>query len=165
MIWFRINRSKKSNQLIKNTKETKTIFLDNVLFIADLLISTVLLFSIFFKVYKPIVLNDDAILEMLLLELFQLFVFLIVLIISLIYCHRKQENKRIISRSLFLVNILFNLIVLFSFDLISNMEFKVHYNQIINNFINLIVIIIIFIYGIVTHIKISKENKKIIKEN
>jgi hypothetical protein len=165
MIWFRINRSKKSNQLIKNTKETKTIFLDIVLFVADLLIITVLLFSIFFKVYKPIVLNDDAILEMLLLELFQLFVFLIVLIISLIYCHKKQENKKIISRSLFVANVMFNAIFMLYFDLIFNLEFKVNYNQIINSMINLIVFTIIFIYSTVTHIKINKENRKIIKEN
>lgn len=151
------NNSRNPNN---NENGNRVIFLDYVLFIANIFITIGLLICLVIKCHDIFIKNIDGFKELLYLELIQLAIYFLTLVFSIVYCIRKSKKIITVSRLLFLSNILFNLIILFAFDLISEWNFRTYYYQIINNIINLVVIIFILIDCIIYHIKTTRDNAR-----
>lgn len=147
-----------------NDNGNKVLFLDYILFIANILIILTLLTCLVLKCYDVFIKHSDVTKNILYLEIVQFITFIMTVFLSVAYCIKKTKKSIIICRCLFLSNILFNIVILFAFDLLSKLNFKVYYYEIINNVINLVVIIIIAIDCIIYHIKTTRENSKYLKK-
>lgn len=141
--------------------EFEVKILDIVLAIANILILLALIISI---TIKTISLFSSSIyyLETFYMELVQLIVLFCTLVATSLVVSKKknQVNRKIyVCRSVFLANLMYMVILLFGFDLISNLNIAEHLTQVIIAIILAIVLLFLLIFAIITHVKLTKNNK------